>query len=130
MATASFRRPGEAFTSLEKMVERHCTSEMKMVIARLLTGKEDELDTTNAIARRRSGRDSFVLDRDNRFTASLLLRNTVVTNISHPTTIARAQWILEACGYPLLLDRIQSFANRLKAGGEEASSDSSGSEWP
>ena len=52
MATVSFRRPGEAFTYLEKMVERHCTSEMKMVIARLLTGMEEELDTTNTIARR------------------------------------------------------------------------------
>ena len=111
------------------MVERHCTSEMKMVIARLLTGMEEELDTTNTIARRRSGRDSVVLDRGNRFTAGLLLRNTVVTNISSPVTIARAQWILEACGYPLLLDRVLRWADRLKAEEKVASSGSSGSEW-
>ena len=90
MATASFRRPGEAFTSLEKMVERYCTNEMKMVIARLLTGMEAELDTMNTIAHRRPGRDSVVLDRDDRFAASLLLRNTVVTNTS-PVNLARAQ---------------------------------------
>ena len=53
MTTALFRRPGEAFTSLEKMVERKCTNEIKMVIARLLTGMEEELYTTDSIARRR-----------------------------------------------------------------------------